>query len=389
MKKYKYYEFFAGAGLVTLGLRKHWDCIWANDIDPKKENTYKTNIESNNYHLSDIEKIQSKDLPIPCDMAWASFPCQDLSLAGWRSGMSGERSGTFWSFWRLIQGLNPPDRPKMIVLENVVGLLYDKDFIGLCEALSCLGMQFGALVIDGIHFVPQSRPRVFVVAVNRDMDCGPFVDPWHFNSPWISGQLEKVQSSLPQNLKDLWRWWKLPKPIEKDFSVESIIETSDLNEWNTEEQTLQLLGMMNEHNLHKVKEVQKQKKLSIGFLYKRTRNGKVQAEIRFDGIAGCLRTPSGGSSRQVVVVVENSIIKSRLLSARETARLMGVPDSFVLPSNYNEAYHAMGDGVIVPVVEWLSQHLLLPLISASNAFPLEKNHEHSAQFGISKSIRFL
>ena len=67
----------------------------------------------------------------------------------------------------------------------------------------------------------------------------------------------------------------------------------------------------------------------IGALYRRTRveNGvKVQrAEVRFDGVAGCLRTPSGGSSRQYILLVEGDKIRSRLLSARETARLMGLP----------------------------------------------------------------
>src|SRR5439155_2679056 len=104
----------------------------------------------------------------------------------------------------------------------------------------------------------------------------------------------------------------------------------------------------------------------VGTIYKRTRPGddgvrKQRAEVRFDQVAGCLRTPVGGSSRQSIVVVDGRTVRSRLLSPRGAARLMGVPESYPLPENYNEAYHLFGDGVAVPVVSWLEKHLLRPL----------------------------
>ena len=78
-------------------------------------------------------------------------------------------------------------------------------------------------------------------------------------------------------------------------------------------------------------------------------------------MAGCLRTPSGGSSRQVILVVEGRRIRSRLISARETARLMGLKDSYVLPRQYSDAYHLTGDGVAAPVVRHLAEHVFEPL----------------------------
>jgi DNA (cytosine-5)-methyltransferase 1 len=87
-----------------------------------------------------------------------------------------------------------------------------------------------------------------------------------------------------------------------------------------------------------------------------------RAEVRFDEIAGCLRTPGGGSSRQTIIVVHGNKVRSRLLSPREAARLMGLPDEYVLPKNYNDAYRLMGDGVAVPVVSHLSRYLLEPLV---------------------------
>lgn len=105
----------------------------------------------------------------------------------------------------------------------------------------------------------------------------------------------------------------------------------------------------------------------VGAIYKRTRldeNGyKIQrAEVRFDDVAGCLRTPSGGSSRQLILVVEGSKVRSRLISGRETARLMGLPENYELPTNYNEAYHLTGDGVVVPVVRHLAENIFLPIL---------------------------
>ena len=107
----------------------------------------------------------------------------------------------------------------------------------------------------------------------------------------------------------------------------------------------------------------------VGGIYRRTRTdgdgAKVQrAEIRFDDIAGCLRTPAGGSSRQSIMIVQGSTVRSRLLSPREAARLMGLPEDYVLPENYNEAYHLVGDGVVVPVIRFLAAHILEPILAS-------------------------
>jgi DNA (cytosine-5)-methyltransferase 1 len=115
------------------------------------------------------------------------------------------------------------------------------------------------------------------------------------------------------------------------------------------------------------------------------RDGKQRAEVRFDGIAGCLRTPGGGSSRQTIIIVEGTKIRSRLLSPREAARFMGLTDAFKLPGTYNEAYKAMGDGVAATVVTALGEQLLLPLTQAAQTSrrakrSTDKPREHSYDF---------
>jgi DNA (cytosine-5)-methyltransferase 1 len=120
-------------------------------------------------------------------------------------------------------------------------------------------------------------------------------------------------------------------------------------------------------NAAKMRKAKREKRRIVGALYMRTRldeNGKKvpRAEVRFDNMSGCLRTPAGGSSRQTIVIVDGPSVRARLITRRETARLMGLPDTYKLPENYNEAYHLTGDGVVVPVVRHLAQHIFEPIL---------------------------
>lgn len=380
MSEFQFYDFFAGVGLAELGLAESgWSCVWANDIDPGKRSIYVQNFDPAQYHLGDVNDVQAYNLPLPVDMAWASFPCQDLSLAGWRRGLDARRSGAFWAFHRIMAELHERGcRPPLIVIENVVGLLHGKDFAGLCEALADLDMQFGAVVIDAKHFVPQSRPRVFVIAVDRSVDASAFASVWPTALPWAPKAIHRAKSTLSPRCKELWRWWTLPSELPSVGAVSDLIEDQPTDvKWNSDEQTQYLLSLMSETNIAKVRMAQQSGIRHVGFLYRRTREGKQRAEVRFDGIAGCLRTTYGGSSRQTVVTVEGDWIRSRLLSPREAARLMGVPDSFSLEGKYNDTYRAMGDGVAVPAVKWLSDNLLTPLAHASNSPKYTRNGQLS------------
>ena len=84
-------------------------------------------------------------------------------------------------------------------------------------------------------------------------------------------------------------------------------------------------------------------------------------ELRFDGVAGCLRTPQGGSSRLFLVIKENDSVKTCLLTVREAAALMGAHKTYKIPGTYNDGYRAMGDAVAVPVSRYLAETLLSPL----------------------------
>ena len=371
----RYYEFFAGAGMVRAGLGPAWTCMFANDIDPKKAASYIENWGGHDFKLADVARLTAHDLPGEADLAWASFPCQDLSLAGSGAGLQGTRSGTFWSFWDLMKALAAERRaPAMIVLENVCGALTShggQDFRAIASAISEQGYGFGALVIDAVGFVPQSRPRLFVVAAHPRFRIPPGVIRSTRSGPWITKSLYMASEALPRAVGEDWVSWNLPLPQGQIATLDQLIDdVPDGVQWHSPAETARLLDMMSDLNREKVRRVSNLRRRVVGTIYRRTRIDAAgrrtqRAEVRFDGIAGCLRTPQGGSSRQTLMIVEGTSIRSRLLAPREAARLMGLPECYTLPANYNEAYHLAGDGVVVPVVRHLARHILEPLLAAN------------------------
>jgi hypothetical protein len=124
---------------------------------------------------SDIKAIGAlpgnREAIAPVDVMVGGFPCQDLSLAGRRKGLSGERSGLFFEFTRIIREMREATDgrfPRCAVFENVVGLLSQgggRDFAAVLNELAeCGSVEIGYRVIDAQHWVPQRRRRVFIVA---------------------------------------------------------------------------------------------------------------------------------------------------------------------------------------------------------------------------------
>ncbi|MCG2837305.1 DNA cytosine methyltransferase [Photobacterium sp. WH77] len=372
-----FYEFFAGGGMARSGLGESWDCIFANDFSDQKAKSYRANWGSEHLIVEDINKIHSSDLPGHADLAWASFPCQDLSLAGNGAGLQGSRSGTFWGFLKIIQELQSEGRkPSMIVLENVYGTLTShegRDFEAIAKSLADEGYNFGAVVMDAVHFVPQSRPRVFIICVDERLAIPTEAICERASSAWHPEKVICAFNALPNRIKNKWVWWNIPEPNQHLMTLAEIVEVEPQGvKWHSDEETQRLLSMMAPLHRKKVLSAQQNGSLQVGTIYKRTRNGIQRAEVRFDGVAGCLRTPGGGSSRQTIMVVEGSIIRTRLISPREAARLMGLPENYVLPQKYNEAYHLVGDGVVVPVVSHINQNILLPIVNENLQFQVQE-----------------
>lgn len=357
-------EFFAGSGLVGEGLTPYFDTFWANDICPKKAEVFRANHPNVPFHLGGIEEVSGRDLPA-VDLAWASFPCQDLSLAGNLTGLRrGTRSGLFWEWVRVLKELNAHGkRPPLLVAENVVGFVVadqGKHFRKAYRALRDLGYKVGALIIDAKMFLPQSRPRAFVVAVSEEIQVDALTDRLP-SRPFHTEGLVRTAAALND---PNWLWWSLPQFAGQVPTFADICEPDA--PWDSPTKTRTLRAMLSPVNQRKLETAIRTGAFIAGTGYRRTRpneSGKSQQrlEIRFDGVAGCLRTPNGGSSRQIVMLVDHGTVRTRLLTVRECARLMGAPETYTIPGTYNDGYRAMGDAVAVPVTRWLAGHLLEPL----------------------------
>mgnify|MGYP000134253923 CR=1 FL=1 len=368
----RFFEFFAGGGMARAGLGPAWTCAFANDFDHKKSAVYRLNWGDDVLRTADVRNLAAHDLPGSPDLVWASFPCQDLSLAGGGAGLRGDRSGTFWPFWSIMKGLIIEGRaPRIIALENVLGTLTShggKDFSAICSSFTDAGYRFGALVADAALFLPHSRPRLFVIGIRNDVDIPIALSSAGPSPVWHSKGLVQAYDRLPERDQNAWLWWSMPTPPARKATFAELIEDHPADiAWHSPDETASLLAMMSPLHLAKVEAVKRLGRKVVGTIYKRTRvdeaGFKVQrAEVRFDEIAGCLRTPAGGSSRQLILVVEKGRIRSRLISGRETARLMGLPEEYRLPGTYNETYHLTGDGVVVPVVRHLAQSLFEPIL---------------------------
>lgn len=356
-------DFFAGSGLVTKGLEPAFATVWANDISAKKARVYTENFGDETFQLGPIESVDGRQLP-GADMAWASFPCQDLSLAGKMNGLGPEtRSGLFWQWLRVLDEMPASKQPLVLCLENVLGFLVaeeGKQFKLAYDSLRAREYVLGALVLDARHFTPQSRARAFAVAVHSSVPFQEFAS----SSPLRQIHPKATRTAYSAVRSSSWVWWKLPRLPRRIISFTDICDREA--PCDPAQKTKKLLSMLSALNRQKLEEAVQEGNYIAGTGYRRIRkdeNGEKaqRLEIRFDGLAGCLRVPSGGSSRQIVVIVDNGEIKTRLLTVREAAKLMGLEAEYWLPDSYNEAYWALGDAVAVPVTRFLATRLLAPL----------------------------
>ena len=376
------------------GLGLGWRCLFANDFDAKKAASYRANWGGDELVVADVASLTPAHLPGAADLAWASFPCQDVSLAGARRGVGDNhvgdnhvgdnhgdeavvartRSGAFWPVWRLMRGLGGQGRaPRLIALENVTGVFTSnggRDFAAIVAAFAQAGYRCGALAVDAARFTPQSRPRAFIFGVRADMPVAAALVADSPASAWTTKALTAAHAGLSAAERAAWLWWRLPEPPPRQTRFIDIIEDQPADApWRDPAHVAALLDMMAPAHRARLDAALASGERAAAGVYKRIRveqGRRVQrAEARFDGLAGCLRTPSGGSSRQTVLLVEGGRMRARLLSAREAARLMGLPDSYILPQRYNDAYHLAGDGVAPPGGDWLARPVFEPGLDAA------------------------
>ncbi len=220
--------FFAGGGLVREGLGRAWRCTYALDWSQAKAATYRANFGDGELRVEDIRTVDAADLP-KVKLVTATFPCQDHSCAGEQAGFDGGERGVlvFWFLSLMADCLRLGTAPDIVLLENVLGLLEaddGRDFEAVLTGLTSLGFRVGPIVVDAIHFVPQSRPRVFVVAVAPDVAIpaallGRGAQGAHH--PWT---LVRAVSALPPPVARHLVWWRLPAPPVRTADLADVVE---------------------------------------------------------------------------------------------------------------------------------------------------------------------
>lgn len=363
-------EFFAGIGLMRMGLeRAGWQIEFANDIDPMKERLYNAHFQDEFPHfmLGDIHQIEEERIPT-VTLATASFPCTDLSLAGKREGLSGEQSSAFWGFIRVLEGMGDR-RPPIVLLENVTGFLTShkgKDFEEALKALNSLGYRVDSFIIDAVRFVPQSRVRLFIIGQLESLMPAklPAVSDDQL-SLFYEGELrpKKLADFIFSHQDINWAIRALPKLPRNERLLPTIVDETpeDASEWWSQERVDYLINQTSEKHLQVIEALKNKSHYSYLTAFRRVRNGRSMAEIRSDGIAGCLRTPKGGSARQILLKVGRGKVKIRFVSPTECARLMGA-DDFKITGSTTEALFGFGDAVCVPVITWIADNYLNPIL---------------------------
>jgi DNA (cytosine-5)-methyltransferase 1 len=364
-------EFFAGVGLARCGLeRAGWEVVFSNDLDPAKRRMHDGHFgPTPHYLLRDVHELAAEPASVPpALLAHASFPCTDLSLAGGRRGLDAGQSSAFWG-WTQLLGAMGYRRPPLVLVENVVGLLTShggSDFTSLLGELNRIGYAVDAMMVDAAHFTPQSRPRLFVVGVATDRANRSGCVPLSELQPSTVRPMKLVESILANPQCD-WALYRLPEPPPYGATkLDSIIDrdlSDDDPQWWSDERAEYLLNQMSPRHRAEADRRIAAKKTSYATVFRRVRltpTGKrSMAELRTDGLAGCLRTPKGGSGRQILFVAGGGRYRVRLLNAQECARLMGAGD-YNVTVPLNQALFGFGDAVSVDAVAWVAENRLNP-----------------------------
>ena len=355
-------EFFAGIGLVREAIEPlGWRCVFANDIALAKAEMYGDRFGLRDFVVDDIRNVTAHALPAEVDLVTASFPCIDLSLAGNRAGLAGQHSGTIWRLLELLAArARLRWRPTAVLLENVTGFLSShdgRDLAAVCRSLTALGYAIDLAMVDARWFTAQSRPRLFVLATTTELkESQPPLDRASDvvsrTRPPVVRRFQAAHGDIP--FVDM----PLPEPpLRASESLSSVLEDlpPDDERWWPGGKTAALLDDMVPSHRQRVSELLAGERDGVATMYRRRRNGRTVGEVRSDCIAGCLRTPQGGSSVQFLVDCRSGTPRIRPLTGREYARLQGVK-RFPIRVGDRQARMGFGDAVCVPAVRWLVRH---------------------------------
>ncbi len=364
-------EFFAGMGLVRRAIEsagahgsRPWRTVLANDIDEDKGRLYRASFDDSLFDplvVGDVGALDPEAIPA-AELWTASFPCTDLSLAGKGAGIHAGQSGAVWGVLRMLNEIKV--KPDFVLFENVMGLASSHDgadFRALVSALNSAGYGVDPVRVDAAHFSAQSRPRLFLLATRFEraaaMGMGA-IDPTTIVASDV--RPKRLLGAMRSAPELVWHARGLPPLPARTARLGSVLERlgDDDPRWWSEERAAYFYAQIHTNHGAVAERMIEGKKKSHATAFRRMRDcgdgrGKRSViELRTDGIAGCLRTPKGGSARQILFEGGMGRFRVRYLTPTECARLQGVAEP--LPGGFSDTklLFALGDAVCVPAVRW-------------------------------------
>lgn len=318
-------DLFAGIG----GIRRGFALVGGHAVFSSEWNEFSTRTYRTNYGFAetmagDITQVDAEGIP-DCDVVLAGFPCQPFSLAGVskkrslgrETGFRDKTQGTlFFDVARIIAA----KRPAAFLLENVKNLTsHDRGrtFQVILDTLQNeLGYEVHWKVIDGQHFVPQHRERIYIVGFRSKTDFT--WDDLRFPEcqPLLSDILHRTDGGEPYLPWDGGRYF--------DFEHDKVQDKYTL--------TPRLWQYLQDYK-------KKHEALGHGFGF-----GLVTPDM----VSRTLSARYYKDGSEILVAQDGK--RPRRLTPRECARLMGYPDDFRIPVSDTQAYRQFGNSVVVPAV---------------------------------------
>ncbi|HAT1597531.1 TPA: DNA (cytosine-5-)-methyltransferase [Legionella pneumophila] len=327
-KGFTFIDLFAGIGGIRLGFEEiGGECIFTSEWDRYSQKTYRANFNDHHPVVGDITKVDTDLIP-DHDVLLAGFPCQPFSLAGVSKKNSlgrahGFECNTQGTLFFDVERIIAAKKPKAFLLENVKNLKsHDggKTFAVIMETLKKkLGYHVHTMIIDANGFVPQHRERIFIVGFKENM---PF------------------------------SWDKLNRPARGTVLMKDILHPEDGSETAEPPYTAGKKAIVNKdfiltdrlwNYLQAYKEKHEAKGNGFGF-------GLTTGEDTARTLSA--RYHKDGSE---ILIHRGKNKNPRRLTPRECARLMGYPDSFVIPVSNTQAYRQFGNSVVVPVIQEIAK----------------------------------
>ncbi len=312
--EFTFIDLFAGIGGFRLALQNlNGKCVFSSEWDKMAQRTYYANFGE--IPFGDITKKETKDwIPTKFDILCGGFPCQPFSIAGVskknslgrKHGFEDEKQGNlFFHVAEIIE----KHRPRAFFLENVKNLIsHDKGntFKVIKQTLEDLNYTFHWKVLNGKHFVPQNRERTFMVGFDKNKYHGKE----KFEFPILPDPATKIKEILEPKVNPkytltdhLWKYLQ-------DYSVK-----------------------------HKAKG-----------------NGFGFGLVDLNGTSRTMSARYYKDGSEILIPQKNK--NPRRLSIRESARLQGYPDSFIVDAvSMNQGYKQFGNSVVMPLIRAIGEKI--------------------------------